>query len=145
MVTNGDNQDQPSGRFGTHKEVVIGPPGHAERPILNTTEETFIGQDVLETTTVEITRCRACGRAIHNEAEVGGVCGQCNGVLCCDCTQRRCIVCGHCLCRTCSLDILGSVYCRPDGSRQLASWALAVLIAIGLVGGLMWLVLNFVV
>jgi len=133
MVTRQDGEERPTVRSTARKIVVVGPVGRAHEPILDTTEETSVEEDgLVEITTVTLGRCQACGRTIHGESELGGAC-LCGGVLCLECSKRRCVRCGLCVCLTCSVEISGSVYCRRDGLLELAGRVLTIFILISIV------------
>ena len=143
MMPNEDHQGQPSARSIARKVVVVDPEGRTQEPILDTTEETLVDQDVLEMTTVTLGCCQPCGSVIHGEAELGGAC-LCGGVLCVECSKRRCVRCGHCVCLTCSVEIGGSVYCRRHAVQQLIGWALVILMVVSAICGIVALIWHSV-
>lgn len=143
MVTNRDDEERTTGRFGTHRVVVIGQIGQAHEPILDTVEETLIDDDVMKTTTVVFRRCTVCGRVMHNEAELGGACGRCGAALCLECSkQRACVRCGRCHCFDCSIVIANSIYCRRHAIEELGGRVFAVLVILGVVCGIAMVIWN---
>ena len=133
MVSNNDQGQQP-GRIASSKMVVVGPSGRVHEPILQTVDEFTSDQDILKTTTVIIGRCHGCGCVLHNEAEIGGVCGRCDCAVCIECSQRKCSRCGQCACLDCSLELLGKVYCRRHAVQEIAGYVLAALFVLGIIG-----------
>jgi O-phosphoseryl-tRNA(Cys) synthetase len=72
--------------------------GDSQSPVLVTTERQDIqGQQVV----VEMQCCKQ-GHAIHNEADIGGVCVGCGAVLCATCAKKfQCRIDNNVLCRDC--------------------------------------------
>lgn len=133
MVSNND-QDQQSGRIASTKMVVVGPSGRAHEPILQTVDEFHTEPDILKTTTVIVGRCHVCSGVLHNESEIGGVCGRCDCAVCIECSQRKCTRCGQCVCFDCSLEFLGKIYCRRHALQEIAGLSLAALFILGTIG-----------
>lgn len=107
-------------------------------PALGTEEITEMrdgGLVVIATT--RLTYCGGCNAALHDAAEIGGVCVVCHRVLCLkSCSTVRCSECAKSVCKTDSVDVGDTVVCRPDFNEQtkvrVLVLALIVLAGIGL-------------
>ena len=142
-----DDGERGMGALRARTRIFLDVPGTDGKPVINKEETTALEEGgMTESVDITLTAASGCRHILHTGAEVGGVCADpaCRRVLCAECAKKEtslCAGCGSLVCGACQKKIWlhseEEVFCRACARR----WWVHELLAAGLAGALVYLLL----